>query len=109
MSTQQFGISNLNAKPIGSQLRQVMRLAMVAASRTQGGNITSAEIIVPVQAPSIVSLSPAPRGLYQELVWNVFMVLVGKSLKTVFLRAIGFGWSISTVVATMYGKLLLCI
>jgi hypothetical protein len=50
----------------------MMMLAMAAASRTQGDDITrSAEIAVPVQGPSIASLSLAPGDLYQ--LWNEYL------------------------------------
>jgi hypothetical protein len=45
MSTQQFGILNMNVERIGRQPGRMMMLATAAASRTQGGDVT---IAVPV-------------------------------------------------------------
>ena len=71
-STQQFGILNVNVKRVSRQPVQMMMLAMVAATRTQGGDITGAEItVLLVRAPSIASLSLARRDLYQ--LWNEYL------------------------------------
>jgi hypothetical protein len=65
---QQFGALNANVKRIGRQPGRMMMLATVAATRTRDDDENDRTI--PVQAPPIASLSPAPKDLYQ--LWNEY-------------------------------------
>ena len=79
-STQQFGILNVNVKRVGRQpVQMMMFLAMVAATRTQGGDITGAEITVLLSVTGTKGfIPPASYGM------NIYMVLVGESLQIIF-------------------------
>ena len=65
---QQFGALNANVKRIGRQPGRMMMLATVAATRTRDDDENDRTI--PVRAPPIASLSPAPKDLYQ--LWNEY-------------------------------------
>jgi hypothetical protein len=64
----QFGALNANDKEIGRQPGQMMLLATVAATRTRDDKNNRRTI--PVCAPPIASLLPAPKDSYQ--LWNEY-------------------------------------